>query len=270
MTFLDDHVKRIESRTRRRRIALAAFAVLLLAGILAIAFILTIPAERRVAVIGIEGELHTSDAMDGSYSGSIAIGKRIRAAADDPFVEAIVLRVNSPGGTPAAAQEIISDIVYARQRKPVVVSMGEIATSGAYYISAFADRIYANPDTITGGVGTIWIFMDMRGWLEKEGYNVTVVKSGEKKDMTYPYRTLTPEEMEIAQGIVNRSAERLISEIVAERKIDREVLQDGRLYRGEEAKGIGLVDELGNLQDATNGAIALARGFRPSGGGRTS
>ncbi|MDH7594016.1 MAG: signal peptide peptidase SppA [Methanomicrobiales archaeon] len=264
MTFLEEYIRKIEWRQQHRKILLvSSIALLILCSLAVLFFYISMPMERRVAVITIEGQIYTGDYMDETLTGSVAIGRKIRSAADDPFVEAIVLRVNSPGGTPAAAQEIIGDIKYARERKPVVVSMGDIATSGAYYISAFANRIYADPDTITGGIGTLWIFTDASAWMEKEGYNVTVIKSGDKKDMTYPYRNLTDEEKQLAQEIVNRSADRFISDIVAERGIAREVVEDGRLIRGEEAMNMGLVDELGNLQDATTGAITLAREFRP-------
>lgn len=263
MTFLEDYIRKIEWRQRQRRLLfILPLAILILCVLAVLFFYLSMPVESRAAVIPIEGELFTGDYSDSSLAGSVAIGRKIRNAADDPFVEAIVLRVNSPGGTPAAAQEIIGDIKYARDRKPVVVSMGDIATSGAYYICAYADRIYANPDTITGGIGTLWIFTDASAWMEREGYNVTVIKSGDKKDMTYPYRNLTEEEKQLAQEIVNQSADRFISDIVAERGISREIVEDGRLIRGEEARNLGLVDELGNLQDATSGAIALARGVR--------
>ena len=97
------------------------------------------------------------------------------------MVEAIVLRVNSPGGTPAAAQEIIGDLEYAKTKKPVVVSMGDMGTSAAYYVSAHADRIYANPDTFTAGVGVIWKFSDISRWMEKEGYNLTYSQVRQQK-----------------------------------------------------------------------------------------
>lgn len=262
MTYLEDYIGGLERRRSRGLLLgiLAIAAVICVAVFLV--YYLSIPPAQRVAVIPIEGQLYTGDTMEGGYAGSVAIGRKMRSAADDPFVQAIVLRVNSPGGSPAAAQEIISDLKYARGKKPVVVSMGDYATSGAYYVCAYADRIFANPDTLTGGVGTIWVFTDISGWMKKEGYNVTVVKSGEKKDMTYPYRPLTPEESELAQEMVDRSAERLISDIVAERGVSRELLQDGRLIRGEEAKEAGLVDEIGNLNDAIEGALALARRIR--------
>ena len=93
-------------------------------------------------------------ADDGDSIGSEVVGNNLREAADDPMVEAIVLRVNSPGGSPAAAQEIIGDLEYAKTKKPVVVSMGDMATSAAYYVSAHADRIYADPDTFTAGVAS--------------------------------------------------------------------------------------------------------------------
>jgi protease-4 len=210
--------------------------------------------EHNIVVIPVEGNLYTGNGEGGSQY----IGQQIIDAADDPLAEAIVLRVNSGGGTPAAAQEIIQDIQYARARKPVVVSMGDMATSAAYYISAYADRIYANPDTITGGLGTIWVFTDISSWLQQEGYSVTVVKSGESKDMTYPYRTLSPEEERYAQDLVNRSFNRFLTDVTTQRNISRSSVETALLYRGEEAQSLGLVDELGNLHAAIEGARALA------------
>jgi protease-4 len=174
------------------------------------------------------------------------------------MIDAIVLRVNSPGGTPAAAQEIIGDLEYAKKKKPVVVSMGDMATSAAYYVSSHADRIYANPDTFTAGIGVLWKFSDISQWMSKEGYNVSVVKSGSKKDMGSTSRPITDEEQAYAQKIVNDSFENFIADVVSQRMIARSDIDDGRVIRGADAVKLNIVDELGNLNDAINGAKAMA------------
>lgn len=214
--------------------------------------------DMGVAVVRIEGVIVTGDYYGDGYTGSEYAGRLIRDAADDPIVSAIVLRINSPGGTPAAAQEIVADVKYAREKKPVVVSMGDIATSSAYYISAYADRIYADPDTLTGGIGTEWTFFDISGWMEQENLSVEVVKSGSLKDMGSEYRPLTDEEREYAGDLVNASFERFIGDVLSERAIERSSVEDARVVRGEEAVRLGLVDELGNLFDAIDGARDLS------------
>ena len=136
--------------------------------------------------------------------------------------------------------------------------MGDMATSAAYYVSAYADRIYANPDSLTGGIGTSWTFVDISGWLEEKNLSVLVVKSGSMKDMGSNYRPLTPGEREYAQAVVDQSNERFIADILAERRLNRSEIDDARLIRGEQALLLGMVDELGNLNDAIAGARNLA------------
>jgi protease IV len=212
-----------------------------------------------------EGTMVTGDYVDADTIGSEVVGRELRDAADDPMVEAIVLRVNSPGGTPAAAQEIIGDLEYAKTKKPVVVSMGDVGTSAAYYVSAHADRIYADPDTFTAGIGVVWKFSDISRWMEKEGYNVSVIKSGSKKDMGSTSRPLSGEEEEYAQQVVTESFENFITDVTSQRVIARSDIEDGRVIRGADAVKINIVDELGNLNDAIDGAKKLAQSrSRPS------
>ncbi|HVP24689.1 MAG TPA: signal peptide peptidase SppA [Methanomicrobiales archaeon] len=256
--FLDEEIRRAEGRRWRRAAGVIAVLALIVIAILAASWFFTYTKERSVAVIYVEGTLSTGDFQSSDATGSQMVGREIRGAADDPLVEAIVLRVDSPGGSPVAAQEITADMEYAKARKPIVVSMGDIATSAAYGVSAHASRIYANPDTLTGGIGTVWIFTDVSTWLEHEGYNVTVVKSGERKDMGSPYRPLTAGEMDYAQTLVNASFERFLNDVVKERNVSRAAIEDGRVIRGEEAVGLGLVDRLGNLNDAIDAARSLA------------
>jgi protease-4 len=245
---------------RQNRALLVVAALLLcVVAFAAAAYLLSLyPGDLGVAVVRIDGVIVTGDYYGNGYTGSEYAGRLIRDAADDPLVHAIVLRIDSPGGTPAAAQEIVADVKYAREKKPVVVSMGEMATSSAYYISAYADRIYADPDTITGGIGTTWTFLDISRWMEQENLSVEVIKSGSMKDMGSQYRPLTDEERSYAGQLVNASFERFISDVLAERSIERSSIADARVVRGEEAVGMGLVDELGNLFDAIEGARDLS------------
>jgi protease-4 len=233
--------------------------LLLVLGISVAYYLLFHPDTQGVSVIRMEGTMVTGEAYDSEIIGSEVVGRELRQAADDPMVEAIVLRVNSPGGTPAAAQEIIGDLEYAKTRKPVVVSMGDMGTSAAYYVSAHADRIYANPDTFTAGVGVIWKFSDISNWMEKEGYNLTVIKSGSKKDMGSTARPISDDEQMYAQKIVTDSFENFISDVTAQRVITRSDIEDGRVIRGADAVKINIVDELGNLNDAIDGAKKLAQ-----------
>jgi protease-4 len=230
----------------------------LVIGIFAVVYCISENQHPGVKVIRMEGTLATGDFSTDDSIGSEYVGNQLRDAADDPTIDAIVLRVDSPGGSPAAAEEIISDLDYAKAKKPVVVSMGDMATSAAYYVSAHANLIYADPDTLTGAVGVIWTFSDVSGWMNQEGYNVTVVKSGAFKDMGSSTRELTPAEEAYAQQIVNESFDEFITDVTTQRMIARSDIADGRVFRGADAVKINLVDRLGNLNDAIEGAQALA------------
>jgi len=239
-------------------ILIVLFAIILVVGFIIAIFVLSSSGEGGVSVVRMEGTLVTGKTSGEDFSASEQVGKELRDAADDPMVEAIVLRVNSPGGTPAAAQEIIRDLDYAKSKKPVVVSMGDMATSAAYYVSAHADKIYADPDTFTAGIGVMWTFPDISRWMNKEGYNVSIIKSGTKKDMGSSSRPLTEDEFSYAQGIVDASFKEFISDVLAQRQIARADIEDGRVIRGADAVKINIVDEIGNLNDAIAGAKALA------------
>jgi protease-4 len=233
--------------------------LVIVCGLTAAVFLFLHQDMQGVSVVRMEGTMVTGDFADAETIGSEVVGRELREAADDPMIEAIVLRVNSPGGTPAAAQEIIGDLEYAKTRKPVVVSMGDVGTSAAYYVSAHADRIYANPDTFTAGIGVVWKFSDISRWMEKEGFNVSVIKSGSKKDMGSTSRPLSGEEEEYAQQVVSESFENFITDVTSQRVISRSDIEDGRVIRGAEAVRINVVDELGNLNDAIDGAKRLAK-----------
>ncbi|MCK5660727.1 MAG: signal peptide peptidase SppA, partial [Methanosarcinales archaeon] len=217
----------------------------------------------EIDVIYIQGVMITGNMGDGfGISASETVGKYLREANDDPDVAAIVLRVNSPGGSPAAAQEIVSEINKLKENnKTIVVSMADLAASAAYYISAPTDRIIANDDTITGSIGVIWSFENKSAYNEEEGFEYWVAKSGDFKDMGASWRGLTDEEKNYSQDVVMDAYGRFVNEVADGRNmpVDEVInLSDGRVYTGARAKELGLVDEIGNLYDAIDVAADMA------------
>lgn len=178
-------------------------------------------------------------------------------------VRAVVLRINSPGGGVAASQEMYEAVrkFRAETRKKVVVSMSSVAASGGYYVACAADKIYANPGSITGSIGVIaeWFnYGDLLRWAKMEDI---VIKSGALKDAGSPSRPLTESERAYFQGLIDNMYNQFVSAVAAGRKMkDDSVrkLADGRVYTGQEAKQNGLVDELGTLQDAIAAAAKMA------------
>ncbi len=176
--------------------------------------------------------------------------KRFR---EDDSIKAIVLRIDSPGGGVGPTQEIFREIRKTVSKKKVVASMGAIAASGGYYVAAGTDGIVANPGTITGSIGVIIGFTNFQELLNKIGLVPVVVKSGEYKDTGSPLRKMTDDEKKILQDLVNTIHTQFVMAISEGRKLERskvESLADGRIFSGEEAKHLGLVDRLGNLEDA--------------------
>jgi protease-4 len=217
--------------------------------------------SNKVAVIYVQGIMITGNLPGGfGYATSEEISRSIQDAADDKNVKAIVLRINSPGGTPAAAQEIVSEVKKAQEHKPVVVSMGDVAASAAYYISAPADHIIANPDTITGSIGVRMVFENRSEYYDEEGVDFYVAKSGDFKDMGANWRGLTDDEKQYSEELVLESYGRFIDEIASGRGLSRSEVKDmadGRIYTGSRAVELGLVDETGNLYDAIDVAAKL-------------
>jgi len=187
--------------------------------------------------------------------------RELRKYADDSAVKAVVLRVDSPGGAVAPSQEIYEEINNLKKDKKVIVSMGSVAASGGYYISAPADSIVANAGTLTGSIGVIMEIPSVSGLMEKIGVQNQIVKSGRHKDMASVFRSLGPEERQILQAVLDDVHDQFIEAVADSRGITiskvREIA-DGRIFTGRMAKDIGLVDELGNLQDAIKIAGKLA------------
>ncbi len=215
--------------------------------------------NNRVEVIYVQGELLTGSVPEGlGIATSEDITESLKDAANDDGVKAIVMRINSPGGSPAASEEIISEM--KKIKKPIVVSMGDVAASGAYYISVPATKILANPDTITGSIGVIWEFQNRSAFYAKDGTSFYISKSGAFKDMGGDWRGLTDEEKRYADQTIEEAYIRFVTEVAKDRNLSLSKvkdLADGRVYTGAKAKELGLIDDFGSLYDAIDVAASL-------------
>ena len=234
--------------------------LLLLLGLLTVLALLSLmiallfrgsPMGDKVALVRIEGPIIDSkNPID-----------EIKEYVKDPSVKAIVLRVDSPGGGVAPSQEIYEEVKKAVAKKKIVVSMGSLAASGGYYISAPASRIVANPGTLTGSIGVIMEIPNLEGLMNKVGVKTEVIKSGKHKDIASVFRGIGREEREILQGVLDDVHDQFIKAVAEGRKMLPDhvrKLADGRIFTGKQAVGMGLVDELGNLEDAIKVAAQLS------------
>ena len=202
-----------------------------------------LPIGEKVALIRIEGVILDSK----------NIIEELKEHSEDASVKAIVLRVDSPGGGVAPSQEIYEELVKIKGKKKIVVSMGSVAASGGYYVSSPADMIVANPGTLTGSIGVIMEIPNVEGLMNKIGVKTEVIKSGEHKDIGSMFKTMTDEEKEILQSVLDDVHDQFIKAISDARGMEIAVIRklaDGRIFTGRRAKELGLVDELGNLEDA--------------------
>jgi len=210
----------------------------------------------EVGVIYIEGTIASGRSVSPfeAQSGAEAIASSLREAARKPGLKAVVVRLNSPGGTPAASQEIDAELQRLRNSgKIVVASMGDVAASGAYWIAAGADQIVANPGTITGSIGVFMQTTNLEELYGKIGMDREIYKSGPYKDMGSPDRPVTPEERAIFQSMVDDIYNQFVDVVARGRHKDVaevKALADGRVYTGRQAKELGLVDQLGDFHDA--------------------
>lgn len=223
-------------------------------------------AGAPIALIRIDGAIVAgrggSSFLGGGATGSEAVVDQIEQAMADKAVRAVLLRVNSPGGSAAGSQEIYRAISRAREDGlTVVVSMADVAASGGYYVSANADKIYANPATMTGSIGVISMHENLSGLFDKIGIQTETIKSGKLKDMGSPMGPLGDEARNVIREIVMQVYDQFVAAVAEGRQMKPEAvrkLADGRIYSGAQAKQSGLVDELGGLQEALQGAADLA------------
>ena len=231
----------------------------------------TVTVPDRVAVINISGTIASGaegrdslfNQANGVTSGSIM--KQIREAAADDSVKALVLRIDSGGGSATAAEEVGRELKRFKEntKKPIVATMGNTGASAAYWIAACSsDKVYANATTLTGSIGVYMPYMNTEELFKKIGISSNKIKSGPYKDIMSSDRPMTPEEQAILQNIVNEIYNEFVATVAAGRKMEESkvrTLADGRVYTGLQAKNLGLVDEIGDYYDALAAAGELAK-----------
>jgi protease IV len=191
--------------------------------------------------------------IEGAIDDSRVVLAELRRFREMPWVKAVVVRVDSPGGAVAPTQEIFEEIQRAKKKKPFIASMGSTAASGGYYIASACDKIVANAGTLTGSIGVIMQLTNVEELMKKVGVKGINVKSGVNKDIGSPFQPLSPEGRQILQSLVDNVHSQFVVAVAQSRGMDEaEVrkLADGRIYSGEQAKDLGLVDQIGTLEDA--------------------
>ena len=197
-----------------------------------------------------ESRFYTNPSMVARFKEAL-----IKASAD-PDISAMVLRINSPGGTVTASDVLHHELRLFKQKKkiPIIASILDVGASGGYYVAVAADKIMAQPTSVTGSIGVMLPTINAQGLLEKIGVQASAIVSSPKKDMGYPYRAMTDEERAIIQSIINGHYERFLNVVKEGRRnlTSEEIrkLADGRVYVSEQAKAVGLVDSIGYLDDA--------------------
>lgn len=211
-----------------------------------------LPGGQKVAVVSLEGVIWQSE----------PVVRALNHHRDNPSVRAVVVRVNSPGGVVAPTQEIHAAVLGVRKSgKPVVASLGSVAASGGYYVATAADRIYANPGTLTGSIGVVMQMANFEGLLKRVGVNYVVVKAGRYKDIGSFARTMTKEERQILQSLMDDVYNQFVDAVAEGRKLERATVNrfaDGRIFSGRQAMEVKMVDALGGFEDAIEAAAMLA------------
>jgi protease-4 len=203
----------------------------------------------RIQVIRLSGLIaDREDSIFPETGSASSVIKQLRRAAKDNRVKGVLLRINSPGGTVPTSQELSDLVIALKEKKPVVVSMADLAASGGYYVASQANAIVAEPGTLTGSIGVILSTMNLKGLADKIGLEPEVIKSGKFKDLASPYRAMTAEDKQILEALINDSYEQFVGAVAAGRKMsveDVKKIADGRIYSGRQALKLKLVDKLG-------------------------
>ncbi|MFQ5454790.1 MAG: signal peptide peptidase SppA [Nitrospirota bacterium] len=208
--------------------------------------------ENKIAIVRVEGMI----------TESADIIEQLNRYNENPSVKAIIIRINSPGGGVVPSQEIYKEVknIKKQGKKSIIVSMGTLAASGGYYIASSSDRIFANPGTITGSIGVIMELANVEGFMKMIGIENIVIKSGEFKDMASPFRKMKEKEKKILQNVIDDIHEQFIEAVAEGRGLpieDVRKIADGRIFTGRQAIKLGLIDELGNLQEAVKRTAEL-------------
>ncbi len=205
------------------------------------------PSEKVVGIIPIDGLI-----TDSSF-----VIQKLKDFRKNESVRAIVLHINSPGGAVAPSQEIWAEVLKTVKEKTVVASMSSVAASGGYYIASAADKIFANPGTITGSIGVIMTYTNVQELMDMVGLKPVVIKSGKHKDMASPFKEMSDDEEKIMNGVAETIHMQFIEAVADGREMktsDVESLADGRIFTGETAREHGLVDFLGGMEEAVEWA----------------
>lgn len=227
-----------------RRLFFLVLILFALIGILSLAseWIPEQRAQNRIGVIDVTGII----------SGSQHIVNQVKKFRQDKRIRGIVLRIDSPGGSVGPSQEIYDEVLKTRESgKTIYASMGAMAASGGYYIASAAEKIFANPGTLTGSIGVIMAFTNAKGLMEKIGLQPKIIKAGKYKDIGSPARDMTKKERNLLQSVVDDVHQQFIEAIASGRGISIEevtTIADGRIFTGRKAHALNLVDELGGLQ----------------------
>ncbi len=242
--------------------AVRFFAVF--AGLLAlVAFGLTLlPSRSAGGLFAGAGQPHIALVpLRGEIVGSDTFVATLEDLADDARVGAVIVRIDSPGGAVAPSQEMYDAVLRLREQKPVVASLGSVAASGGYYVASAADVVVANPGTLTGSIGVILQLTNLEGLLGKVGVQAEVVTAGAQKDMGSPFRPLSAAEREIFQSMADQVHEQFLSAVAQGRGLAPDVMDrvsSGRIFTGQQAHDLGLVDQLGGLHEAVKVAAERA------------
>lgn len=224
--------------------------------------LLNLKPKDTVGWVSIRGPIMSSDSGKPWERGAEQWARRIEQLADTKGVKAIVLDINSPGGSVGAVQEIYMRILRVKKEKkiPFVALFGDVSASGGYYLGAACDKIVAHPGTLTGSIGVIFNVSNMEGLFAKVGYKSDPIKSGKHKDIGSPARPMTLEERQILQTLIDDAYGQFVQAVADGRKMtvsQVKPLADGRIYSGNQALALGLVDQLGDSVDATKLAAEL-------------
>ena len=219
----------------------------------------SLPGGAKVAIVEVDGIIGVGPDRSADAD---SIVRTLGEYRDNPSVAAVVLRVNSPGGVVGPTQEIFSAVLRVRAAgKPVVASLGAVAASGGYYVAVAATRILASPGTLTGSIGVIMQLANVESLLKKVGVDYVVVKAGAYKDIGSFARPMRPEERQVLQALLDDVYGQFVTAVAEHRGLDRKTVlgfADGRIYSGQQARALKMVDDLGGLEEAIEAAGKLA------------
>lgn len=220
-------------------------------------------ASDKIIIINLQGEIANIRYSPSYRKGMVDdLIDQLKQAEKDENVRAIILKINSPGGTVVDADILYAKVKEVGKKKMIVALLDRIATSGAYYVASAANKIVSHPLTLTGSIGVIMAFVNLQGLLERKlGIEMGVIKSGRYKDIGSPFRSMDSSEKKMLQELVDAAHQRFVENVSAGRKIPIDKLAplaDGRVYSGEQAKKLGLIDELGTIDEAIELAKKLS------------